>query len=262
MLTLAFAALLAQDAKARAWLATFAQERAGDGTWLALPLLATAVSLLMVWLYRTWAQHRLSVRWARVSLLAVLFAVVLLASLYVVPVALGHNLQTKMVYMFFDPVTQAMLDARIPTITPPTPLLRVGDELGLIIKVVPRDGTTTGVGGYIDFYVPNGTSVVDVAYVEPNAGGGYDRVGMKGQSLIAIGDGPIGAKTTPGVDGLVPGSQHQRRDDEHGHQRGLGARHDCRRLRRRGHFLFDRSAHGVQYLGVERRVRRQPSDER
>ena len=184
---------------------SFAQQRAGDGTWLALPLLATAVSLLMVWMYRTWAQHRLSVRWARVSLLAVLFAAVVLASLYVVPVALGHNLQTKMVYMFFDPVTQAMLDARIPTITPPTPLLRVGDELGLIIKVVPRDGTTTGVGGYIDFYVPNGTSVVDVVYVEPNAGGGYDRVGMKGQSLIAIGDGPIGAKTTPALIGLSLG---------------------------------------------------------
>ncbi len=95
MLTLAFAALLAQDAKARAWLAAFAQQRAGDGTWLALPLLATASSLLMVWLYRTLAQRRLSVRWARVSLLVVLFAAVALASLYVVPVALGHNLETK-----------------------------------------------------------------------------------------------------------------------------------------------------------------------
>jgi hypothetical protein len=30
-----------------------------------------------------------------------------------VPVAQAHNLQTKMVYMFFDDATQAMLDARI-----------------------------------------------------------------------------------------------------------------------------------------------------
>ena len=126
------------------------------------------------------------------------------------PTASAHNLQTKMVYMFFDPNTQAMLDTRIagPTWTPPTPLLKVNDELGIIIKVVPKDGTTTGVGGHVDFYVPNGVTVVDAAYLMPGdanpADGisGYDKVPMKGQSLIAIGAGPIGAKTTSQLIGL------------------------------------------------------------
>ena len=74
MLTLAFAALLAQDAKARAWLASFAQERAADGTWLALPLLATTISLFMVWMYRVWAQQPSERAWGACTLLAVLLA--------------------------------------------------------------------------------------------------------------------------------------------------------------------------------------------
>ncbi len=121
-----------------------------------------------------------------------------------VPAAEAHNLQTRMVYMFFDPETQQLLDDRMadPGWMPPTPLLQVGDELGMIIKVVPRDGTTTGVGGHIDFYVPNGVQVVDVGYVVPNGLGGYERVAMKGQSPIAIGAGPIGAKTTAQLVGL------------------------------------------------------------
>ena len=116
-----------------------------------------------------------------------------------VPTVYAHNLQTKMVYMFFDPETQDLLDTRIPTITPPEPLLWVGDELGLIIKVVPRDGTDTGVGGYIDFYVPNGVTVVDAAYLLPDGSGGFDQVPMKGQSLIAVGDGPVGTNCTPAL---------------------------------------------------------------
>ncbi|MCB0215418.1 MAG: DNRLRE domain-containing protein, partial [Chloroflexi bacterium] len=93
----------------------------------------------------------------------------------------------------FDPATKALLDARIPTLTPPEPLLQVGDEIGMIIKVIPTDGTTTGVGGYIDFYVPNGVTVVDAAYVLPNLAGGYDEVNMKGQALmpsVGAGGGP------------------------------------------------------------------------
>ena len=141
--------------------------------------------------------------------------------------AVAHNLQTKMVYMFFDPDTQTMLDARIDgndpcfsSYAPPDPLLRgagscddlvtpyPGDELGLIIKVVPRDGTTTGVGGHVDFYVPNGLEVIEVAYLQPGSDPsdgltGYDKVPMKGQSLIAVGDGPVGAKATAELIGLT-----------------------------------------------------------
>ncbi len=135
----------------------------------------------------------------------------------------AHNLQTKMVYMFFDPDTQACMDARfdgatlLPAGCNPLPSgwqpgdapLQTGDEIGLIIKVVPRDGTTTGVGGHIDFYVPNGTQVTDVAYLLPGDSDpsdgitGYDKVPMKGQSLIAIGAGPIGARTTAELVGLA-----------------------------------------------------------
>jgi hypothetical protein len=132
------------------------------------------------------------------------------------PTASAHNLQTRMVYMFFDPDAQACLDARIEGTPLPAgcaplppgwqvgdPLLQVGDELGVIIKVVPRDGTTTGVGGHVDFYVPNGVQVVDVGYVVPDGEGGYDKVAMKGQSPIAIGAGPVGAKTTAQLVGLA-----------------------------------------------------------
>lgn len=129
-----------------------------------------------------------------------------------VPPASAHNLQTRNVYAYFDPDTQAMLDARIgsPGWTPPTPLLQVGDEIGLVIKGVPRDGTTTGVGGYIDFYIPNGVTVIDAAYLRPGdavADGitGFDRVPMKGQSPIAVGAGSIGAKAQTALINLTLG---------------------------------------------------------
>lgn len=118
----------------------------------------------------------------------------------------AHNLQTKMVYMFVDPTTQTLLDNRINGgWVPGTPLLQVNDEIGLIIKVVPRDGTTTGVGGHVDFYVPNGVTVTDAAYVLPNGSGGYTEVAMKGQSPIPMGAGPIGAKVKTEMIGLTLG---------------------------------------------------------
>ena len=85
--------------------------------------------------------------------------------------AIAHNLDASAVYVYFDPDTQAMLDARIeaPTWTPPTPLLLNGDDLGLIIKITPDNGTRTGVGGYTTFYVPNGLQVLDAAYIMPGS---------------------------------------------------------------------------------------------
>jgi len=107
--------------------------------------------------------------------------------------------------MFFDPETQAMLDARMaaPGWSPPTPLLQASDEVGIIIKVIPRDGTTTGVGGHVDFYVPSGVTVVDVAYMVPDGLGGFVKADMKGQSPIAVGAGPVGAKTTTQLQGMT-----------------------------------------------------------
>jgi uncharacterized repeat protein (TIGR01451 family) len=153
---------------------------------------------------------------------------VFMALLGVAPVAQAHHLEAVMDYMFFDQATQDTLDARIAGgWVPGTPLLQVNDQLGFVIKAIPATinnaagaphdpggnpvtpaGTTTGVGGYIDFYVPNGVTVVDVGYLVPNGSGGFNKVDMKGQSLIAIGDGPIGAKVSPGnlfLNGLTLG---------------------------------------------------------
>lgn len=130
-------------------------------------------------------------------------ALALALALLAPTVLLAHNLQTKMVGMFFDKTTLDMLDARIAGgWVPGTPLLQVGDQLGIVIKGVPRDGTNTGVGGYLDFYVPNGVTVIDAGYVVPDGTGDYDQVPMKGQSPIAIGNGSIGAHSTAALIGL------------------------------------------------------------
>lgn len=119
-----------------------------------------------------------------------------------VPTASAHNLQTKMVYMSFDPNTQAMLDARIAGPADAAHAFAASGRRAGHRHQSRADGTSTGVGGHVHFYVPNGTTVVDTAYLLPgdaNPGdgiSGYDKVPMKGQSLIAIGDGPIGAKST------------------------------------------------------------------
>ncbi len=111
-----------------------------------------------------------------------------------IPTASAHNLDSSMVSMYYDPATQALIDSRINNSG--NPLLQAGDTVGMIIKVIPDNGTANGVGGYVDFYIPNGVQVTDAAYVLPNNSGGYDRVPMKGQSPIAIGDGPIGTNCT------------------------------------------------------------------
>ncbi len=111
-----------------------------------------------------------------------------------VPAASAHNLDASVVYVYFDPNTQAMLDARIAAgWTPGNPLLQPTDELGIIIKAIPLDGTTTGVGGYTTFYIPNGVQVIDAAYImpgdltiPPDDITGYDKVPMKGQAQMPI----------------------------------------------------------------------------
>jgi hypothetical protein len=133
------------------------------------------------------------------------------------PIVNAHNLDASAVYIYFDPETQAMLDRRIdgldtcfPSYAPPDPLLRgpqfcedgttlhPGDKLGLI-KAVPDNGTSTGVGGYTTFYVPNGVEVIDVAFLAPDGAGGYDRIDAKGQALmpnVGAGGGPTVNLTT------------------------------------------------------------------
>jgi uncharacterized repeat protein (TIGR01451 family) len=126
------------------------------------------------------------------------------------PAASAHNLNASVVYVYFDPDTQAYLDNLIATNQRPIgqPLLRVGDELGLIIKAVPDLGTTTGVGGYTTFYIPNGVQVIDAAYIMPGdliADGitGFDKVPMKGQAQMpAVG---AGGESTVSLVGITRG---------------------------------------------------------
>ena len=133
----------------------------------------------------------------RMSLLGIVTILSLLLSLFPqvvgqpMPTAEAHNLNASVVYVYFDPDTQAFLDARItaPGWSPPQPMLQVGDELGLIIKAVPDLGTTTGVGGYTTFYIPNGLQVVDAAFLQPSdavADGitGWDKIPAKGQARM------------------------------------------------------------------------------
>ena len=134
-----------------------------------------------------------------------------------VPTASAHNLDASAIYVYFDPNTQAYLDNLITTNQRPVgqPLLRPGDELGLIIKALPLDGTSTGVGGYTTFYVPNGVQVVDAAYIMPGdliADGitGFDKVSMKGQAqmpIVGAGGGPtvslVGITRGPNILGVT-----------------------------------------------------------
>lgn len=123
----------------------------------------------------------------------------------------AHNLDTRATSIFFDQQMLAQMGARASV---NAPLVQVNDEFWVILKTTAGPGTTTGVGGYQTFYVPPGVKVLDAAYVLPvpttTDARGFIEIPMKGQSPIAIGDGPIGAKTTadligltlPGVNGL------------------------------------------------------------
>ena len=152
---------------------------------------------------------RVSRRWAVLSWATVLAMVFTFVPQIIpgfdVPTASAHNLDTRMVSMFFDPETQAMLDERIDGFDTGypggfdlgvDPLIVISDTIGMIIKVVPTDGTDTGVGGYIDFYIPAGVTIQDAAYLMPDGAGGYDRVAMKGQALMP----DVGAGGNPTVD--------------------------------------------------------------
>ena len=173
-----------------------------------------------------------------------------------VPTASAHNLNASAVYVYFDPNTQAYLDGLIATGQRPVgqPLLRGGvngDELGIIIKAMPDVGTTTGVGGYTTFYVPNGVQVIDAAYIMPGdliADGitGFDKVPMKGQAQMPI----VGAGGDPTVSlvGITPRSQHPGRDQPDRHRCQHQPGHAARRVRRHRHLLFHRAGDRLRHL--------------
>ena len=80
---------------------------------------------------------------------------------------------------------------------------------------MPDEGTTTGVGGYTTFYMPNGVQVVDAAFLMPGdliADGitGFDKVPTKGQAqmpIVGAGGGPtvslVGITRGPNILGVT-----------------------------------------------------------
>lgn len=140
----------------------------------------------------------------------------LLAATFFASAAHAHNLDATDAYVVFDAETQSALDARIAGgWIPGTPLIQNGDEIGLILKAIPDNGTATGVGGYATFYLPNGTQVMDAAFVQPgtdesDAMAGFDRVPAKGQAPmpnVGAGGGPtvslVGISRGPNIAGVT-----------------------------------------------------------
>ena len=176
-----------------------------------------------------------------------------------IPIAYAHNVDQRMNWMFFDQATLDLISARAGAND--LPLVRAGDELGIIIKASPQpSGATTGVGGYVTFYIPEGTQVTDVGYVWPDGNDGYTDMPMKGQSIIAIGDGPIGAETTTELIGLTLGAnavgQTEAAVDASGLHRGTlaGVYGDTG--------IFHGSRRRLAELGEQRRLRWQCRDSR
>ncbi len=120
-----------------------------------------------------------------------------------VPEADAHNLDTVMTSVDYDAQTVALINQRAQAGS--TPLLRTGDEVGMIIKVTPTNGTATGAGGYVDFYVPNQAQVIDAAYMRPDANGNLQFAPMKGPALDPLGYGPISPASTAALIGLTLG---------------------------------------------------------
>ena len=119
---------------------------------------------------------------------------------------LAHNLDTRATSIHYAADYIALMAQRAGS---NQPLNQVGDEFWVVIKTTPGPGTTTGVGGYQTFYVPPWAQILDAAYVlpDPSAPSGFAEIPMKGQSPIAIGAGPIGAKSTTDLIGLtLPGT--------------------------------------------------------
>ena len=136
---------------------------------------------------------------------ALIFAAVCLAA--VIPETWGHNLDQRFTYINLDPETLNIMRTRALAGEDP---IQVGDELGIVMKSVPGPGTLTGVGGYLTFYLPPNEQfqVVRAEYLapDPNRPGYYIPVPIKGQSIIAVGSGPIGPASTPGLIGLNLGA--------------------------------------------------------
>ncbi|MEQ1748569.1 MAG: SdrD B-like domain-containing protein, partial [Prosthecobacter sp.] len=129
----------------------------------------------------------------------------ILAAIYLLiglGVASAHNLNQRADYIGFDPETLARMQQRQAA---GQPLIQAGDVVGLIMKATPSVGTPTGAGGYSTFFVPVGSQVVGAQYGRIDLSGKFVAMPMKGQSILALGDGSVGAKAQNALKGLELG---------------------------------------------------------
>lgn len=116
--------------------------------------------------------------------------------------AAAHNLNQRMDYIGFDPETLARMQQRQAA---GQALIQAGDVVGLILKATPSVGTPTGAGGYSTFFVPVGSQLVGAQYGRIDPNGNFVPMPMKGQSILALGDGSVGAKAQNALKGLELG---------------------------------------------------------
>ena len=114
----------------------------------------------------------------------------------------AHNLDMRTDYLGFDKETLDMCSARSAA---GQALIQPGDTIGLVMKATPNLGTPTGAGGYSTFFVPVGSQVVNAEYGRLDSTGAFVPMAVKGQSILALGDGARGAKKTTGLIGLTLG---------------------------------------------------------
>ena len=114
----------------------------------------------------------------------------------------AHNLNQRMDYIGFDPETIARMQQRQAA---GQALIQAGDVVGLILKATPSVGTPTGAGGYSTFFVPVGSQLVGAQYGRIDPNGNFVPMPMKGQSILALGDGSVGAKAQNALKGLELG---------------------------------------------------------
>lgn len=144
----------------------------------------------------TFMQRFLRTSWRPIPFVVMLF---LLASVLVRDVS-AHYLNMTQAWALMDQDTMNMIAAR--AAANDQPLIRSGDEITLIMKAFPSDGTTFGAGGYMSLYIPPGTQVTDVGYVFPNGSGGYNKIPVKNPSPTDDNAGDRGPDTIPQLVGV------------------------------------------------------------
>lgn len=152
-------------------------------------------------------KHRLSTRFqsqrktAKYFLLA-LFGLSLLAVLQVRSVS-AHYLNMTQAWALMDQDTLDLISTRVQN--DDQPLIRAGDEITLVMKAFPDDGTNFGAGGYMTFFIPEGTQVLDTAYVWPDGTGNYIEIPVKQPSPTDDDAGDRGDDNIPELVGLTFG---------------------------------------------------------